>query len=349
MNKDLATKVLARELMQRGEYIISKDAHLNYYLSHAKSTAIIKGENNEDFFRKSVFIEEEESDEEDTDYEIDDEDMQSLCDSEMREHKIELMKQYGANHCFFSSNLPMRDTYDHQKDLVLSELISLFAIIGPKEEETIKKTFYKDVPLVIKESIEALSLDNFMGEYDHYINGEWPGSVDGLGPMREEFAEFVFSLPNEEQHYKGNRLIIENSGIEHCTKLMVTAYKRQSSYFTDLYDNIMNEMTRDMLAEKIKELPAADQNETFNLYLTRKGHHGLRLDYLYLYSKSRDEFIGYVLESSQEKRLEIASAIMDPEVMKDIDRRNENYIAERIEQMLPGLLERAGRMNVSNR
>jgi len=201
--------------------------------------------------------------------------------------------------------------------------VTSVALIGEVEERILRKEFYKDVPDEVVKAFEVLEIPNFIEYYKTYSSL----SEDDYFLLvtkrfsSEEFLNFVFSLPYEDQNIAVNKLSLQTiHSIDFC-EVLLKEYL-EDKHFKD-YFSVLDEDMQKKVVDKIKASPR--QNNFLNSWLFSKGF-TLKLDYLELYKGDSGNFIDYFNKSDDELQKLIVSDIFNcehtnPEVIKFLEEK----------------------------
>ena len=316
MDKKKATKLLVNELVKAsGQKFVTDTAHKKHLLENALSYHSVSHE--EPFSFKSeiywpygngkLFSRDN--------YETNTQDYRK----KLVEH---CTKVSDANYVFVehTENLSFSDSYSM---LHYVDTFSFFSLIGGEEVEELKKKFYKDVSVEIVRAMEILNIPNFAKLYKSYKEKEdWQFLHYNSPP--DDFFEFVFNLPYEDQNISTNmQFIRENCHKVDYIEVLVKEYSN-GKHFKD-YFNCLRRYDQTILLDSLKNVK--ERSPVNDSFLWSQGFKELQLDHLELYKGNNQGFTDYFLNRKVDEQKVILNDIMGCDFVNEevIKWLNENY------------------------
>lgn len=182
--------------------------------------------------------------------------------------------------------------------------------IGDIVQGTMSKRYYK-VEKIADERIEGFRFHDGELKYpdkeESYANCDFKNMV----PIKkcvysENFLNFIFTLPYEEQNIPANMMILKHVGSIDFCKILLKEYS-EGKHFKD-YFSVLDEGRQKKVVDKINDLQ--EQNEVLNSWLFNQDFI-LELDYLELYKTDTESFISYFIRSDPDTQGVIISDIFD--------------------------------------
>jgi len=122
-----------------------------------------------------------------------------------------------------------------------------------------------------------------------------------------DFYDFVFSLPYEDQNIESNKEILRKSeNLEFVIDIVCQEYS-QGKYFQEYFD-VLDDGMKERVVHALKSAPHKPAHDPF---LWGKGFREVDLDYLDLYKENGEGFIEYFSSKTLEERKVILKDIMD--------------------------------------
>jgi len=281
-------------------------------------------------------------------------------------------------------------------------IVTPYALIGKKEENALKKFFYKNVRLDITRAMDILKIKNFIDIFSIYSNvrginffdclaclnfinfvsqikydgddevrktkfDEPFGGINKLNSLFEkigikerlakreylnennllrivnqlkeklsitkgyifdedflnDFSEFVFSLPSEDQNINVNKEILRQSkNLDLVVDILINEYNGANKpaypgvplvngYFQEYFE-ALNRYVQERVVDSLKLVP---RNPTYDSFLWSGGFKDFELDYLSLYKEDAGKFIEYFNNRSPEERKVILGDVLKCEYM----------------------------------
>jgi len=127
----------------------------------------------------------------------------------------------------------------------------------------------------------------------------------------EEFVNFIFNLPYEDQNVTANKIILKEKKSVNLCKTLAKEYAK-GKYFEE-YFSILDEEDKQKVVDGLKNVP---RNLIYDSFLWNNGFKNVDPDYLKLYKENTEGFIEYFSsKSSHEERKTIIGDVLKCEHM----------------------------------
>lgn len=235
---------------------------------------------------------------------------------------IKISKESGTNYLFTELHLTTHGSGGFS--IVHIEAYPV-AIIGEREKEWLQKRFYKDTNDGIEYALHLLGIPSYNSIYSKYLNE--PESIvefickqfrqqDGTkkGNERAEAAEFILTLPLEEQNHNSNKKLLKSSLVadEFLLGYFMALYRERPEQFID-YAGCFTEESEplDQLINYINKLDENQINPRINSWLYNQGYTDVKVSHLYLYQNNPKSFKNYFKMADPDTRSIIISDIFN--------------------------------------
>ena len=208
-------------------------------------------------------------------------------------------KSFADANYFFMQNrhVTLSDTPNPQSHFIVTP----YTLIGESEKQNIKKLCYKDVPENILNAMKMFSIDNYIESYESYIN-----NCKGYN-QSDDFLNFIFSIPYEDQNIQCNKFLLKNSKVRDYHEILTNEYVKGKSFqeYFDCLDNDCQQKVAKYLTN-VKE-----RNLSHDSFLWSKGFKETKLDYMQDYKENANNFIKYFKTKNHEDKKTILKDIMN--------------------------------------
>ncbi|MCK5025916.1 MAG: hypothetical protein KAS15_04950, partial [Nanoarchaeota archaeon] len=179
-------------------------------------------------------------------------------------------------------------------------VVTPYALIGENEKQNIKELCYKDVPENILYAMDVFSIDNYIYEYQDYLQ-------DIYFNLSDDFFNFIFRIPYENQKIQCNKLILKNSEVRDYPEILTNEYVK-GKYFQE-YFNCLDNDCQQKVVKYLKHIK--ERNLSHDSFLWSKGFKEIKLDYMQIYKETEDAFIKYFKSKNHDDKKIILKDIMN--------------------------------------
>ncbi len=130
----------------------------------------------------------------------------------------------------------------------------------------------------------------------------------------DNFFDFVFSLPYEDQNIEANKLILKQFPKSLDYKQVLVKEYSEGSHFCEYFDALSKDL-QEKVVEALKNCP--NKKPLYDSFLWSKGFKDIELDYLNFYKENTEIFIDYFSKRSVLEKKVILQDIMSCEFVNE--------------------------------
>ncbi len=196
----------------------------------------------------------------------------------------------------------------------LNEYIRKLGVTARISTTDDRKSSIKSYPSLIHNK----NLSRVLGELqtkkdlEHIFFSEYLSGLDKN--FLNEFFNFVFSLPYEDQNLKVNKDILRlHGGQVDYVNILVKEYVK-GNYFQEYFD-ILNSNKQKQVVLTLNTI--SERNPSHDSFLWKKGFKDVDVDYMVLYKTDSESFIDYFAGRTTDEKRIILKDIMDSDFIND--------------------------------
>jgi len=130
----------------------------------------------------------------------------------------------------------------------------------------------------------------------------------------DNFFNFIFTLPYEDQNIEANKSIFKNIPPNFDYAHFLVQEYSNGKYFEDYFDCLDAERQKKVV-EHLKSVPV--KNQTYNSFLWKKGFKDVDVDYMVMYKTDSESFIDYFAGRTTDEKRIILKDIMDSDFVNE--------------------------------
>ncbi len=285
MDEEKAARILARELGAKGKRkIIIEETHKEQLLKNSSAFYQVAAQ---------IYGEQSQSGKYDNNFTL------SIIDNLL--YKYSYLED--ANY-FFLTNISIikqeRSRYSYDQKVPF--IITPYALIGKNEKQDLKRLCYKDVPANILYAMTVLRIDDYVDNYKSYIDN------NNSSNLRDDFYNFVFSIPYEDQNIEWNKTFLRYHKVSDYVDILINEYTK-GKHFQEYFECLPNNDKQQRVVRHLTSVKERDLSH--DSFLWSQGFKEVNLDYMNMYKKDSQKFIEYFKSKEKDDKKIILKAIMD--------------------------------------